>query len=210
MASQIIYLATVKHTPKFFLLVLGLSVISCNTSSNKVSNESTLTSDTILGYAEYSEDIDTITIDSVNAEYETNAPVDYGDNFTQTLYVLVSDTGHDYYEVWQKMLDLHHLTSSPIDTMDRYYNTNHNMIMLPDSLEDELYGTYYFMRRYPSNSLSIEYLDHYDTTATETCFALFGGIFSSKKEADSHLKVISSNYKEAYVLTVDMWMGCMH
>ena len=207
MATQIIYLATVKHTPIFFLLVLSLSVISCNTTSHSNPDESTNTTDTNTSV---SESLEISEPDTFNPANEPNAPPDYGDDFMQTLHIVIADTGNDYYQVRRRMLELNTLTNLPIDTMHRYFNSNHNRIMLPDSLEDELYGTYYFMRRYPSNSLSIEYLDHYDTTATENCMALFGGMFSDRYKADSLLQIIQPKYPKGYVLTVDMFMGCMH
>ena len=76
-------------------------------------------------------------------------------------YIVVSDTSQNYFELRQKMLNLNEKLKTEIDTMGRGFNKKKNLICLPENDEDEIYAGDYFPRRYPSETLSLEYLIYY-------------------------------------------------
>jgi hypothetical protein len=186
---------------RYGVLLLVLTIMACNKPSTSESTMIVQNMDSTI--AEASKDSSQMEIDDTGTDR-------FEDNFMQTMYIVIADTGYDYHAVRRQMIDLNRSTSIPIDTMDRYYNENHRMIMVPDSLEDELYGKYYFMRRYPSESMSIEYLNYYDSTIKDDRFAIFAGMYESEAKADSLLDEVLTYSKNAYMLPVEMYMGCMH
>jgi len=82
-----------------------------------------------------------------------------------TYFVVVADTNLDYNFLRKEMFDLNRQLKIPIDTMGRFYNTAKNLIALPDNDDDEIYAGDYYPRRYPSEDLSLEYLDFYQSPA---------------------------------------------
>jgi disulfide oxidoreductase YuzD len=81
---------------------------------------------------------------------------------------------------------------------------------LPDNDDDEMYAGVYFPRRYPSENLSLEYLDFYNRNADHKTIALVSGIYQSEKSADSLLSIIRKTDKKAYKLKSQVYVGCMH
>jgi len=82
--------------------------------------------------------------------------------------------------------------------MGRFYNKKKNLIALPDNDEDEIYAGDYFPRRFPSDNLSLEYLNFYQRQAAEKTIALVTGIYETEKSADSALTVLHKPEKKVF------------
>ena len=124
-------------------------------------------------------------------------------------YILVTDTGINYYTLRDIMFDLNKSSDIPIDTMERGYNKAKDLIALSDKDEDEIYAGEYYPRRFPSKTLSFEYLDTYQYNTSPKTIALVAGIYESKNSADSALQVINK-LKTAFVFKGRVYAGCMH
>jgi hypothetical protein len=124
-------------------------------------------------------------------------------------YVLVADTGKDYGALRDKMFALHQSSNLTVDTLGRYYDKTKGLIQLPDGDDDEMYAGEYYPRRYPSQYLSLEYLDEYRPGCEAKMIALVAGIYETKASADSALHVIKPAEK-AFVLKSKIYVGCMH
>jgi len=127
-----------------------------------------------------------------------------------TYYLVIVDTGQNYYPLRDKMYALNHTLNWPIDTMGRYYNVKKNEIVLPDDDEDEIYRGEYFPRRSPSAFLSMEYYNVYSEHTTSSNIALVANICETKATADSSLAVFKPQCGHAFVLKARVYVGCMH
>lgn len=171
-----------QHLYKVLMIILS----ACGTSSsdkNGMINESGNT-DSATGL--YS------TVPSVNSLAEDTSNIEYA-----TFFVVVADTSPDYYILQTKMFDLYGKLNIPVDTMGRFYNKSKNLIALPDNDEDEMYAGDYFPRRFPSDNMSLEYLNIYQSNAGEKTIALVTGIYETEKSADSALKVIQKGREKS-------------
>lgn len=149
--------------------------------------------------------------DSVKQEQREAAEyTGLGSDEVESYYVVIADTGLNYYSLRDRMLSLHQKMKNPIDTMGRFYSVAKDLISLPDDDEDEIYRGDYFPRRFPSNTLSLEYLSSYDTVAAGKTIALVAGIYESENSADSALASVRKYMKDAYTLKADMYVGCIH
>lgn len=124
-------------------------------------------------------------------------------------YVIVADTGTSYYTLHNKMFDIHQSANLAIDTMERFYNKTKDLIQLPDNSDDEVYAGDYLPRRFPSQNLSLEYLNVYKPEAKLKTIALIAGIYETKASADSAFNALKSDEK-AFVLKSKIYVGCMH
>jgi hypothetical protein len=127
-----------------------------------------------------------------------------------TYFVVIADTNLDYHLLHKEMFDLNRKFSIPIDTMGRSYNMIKDLIALPDNDEDEIYAGDYYPRRYPSENLSLEYLDFYQGPAGKKTIALVTGIYETEKGADSALTVLQQADKKAFRIKSKIYVGCMH
>lgn len=132
------------------------------------------------------------------------------ENDEATYFVLIADTGFNYLVLHQKMIALHSQLKIPIDTMGRSYNEAKELIVLPDNDEDELYAGAYYPRRFPSDNLSLEYLNFYKKQSDEKTIALVTGIYETEKSADSALSIIKELEKKAFIVKAEIYIGCMH
>ncbi|GAB4255809.1 MAG: hypothetical protein Kow0079_12770 [Vicingaceae bacterium] len=107
------------------------------------------------------------------------------------------------------MYRLHKKFKIEIDTMGRYFNKQKNLICLPDDDEDEIYAGEYFPRRFPSKTLSIEYLNSYQKSSNNT-MALIAGIFDDKTSADSLQNQLKNQYNKSFVCKSKIYVGCIH
>lgn len=140
------------------------------------------------------------------AEGETDTyPEEYA-----TYYVTIADTGNAYFPIRNEMLRLHQALAQPIDTMRRYYDLQKKMIVLPEDDEDELFAGDYFPRRFPSATLSLEYLTLYQKKAGEETIALVTGIYQQKASADSALAMLKKSARKAFVAKAEIYVGCIH
>ncbi len=146
---------------------------------------------------------------TVNSNSDSQ-PEDTTDYEHATFFVLVADTGPNYYVLHKKMFDMHRQLSIPIDTMGRLYNQEKNLIALPDDDDDEMYAGNYFPRRFPSDNLSLEYLDFYQRNSDEKTIALIAGIYQTEEAADKAFAGLRKAEKNAFKIKADMFIGCMH
>ena len=154
--------------------------------------------------------IDTTSSLQTNVVADNNVTEDTTDYNNATYFVVVADTSADYYLLHKKMFNLNRQLNIPIDTMGRFYNKTKNLIALPDNDEDEIYAGDYFPRRFPSDNLSLEYLDFYQRQAGEKTIALVTGIYEKEKSADSALTVLQKTEKKVFKIKADIYVGCMH
>ncbi len=144
----------------------------------------------------------------ISEDTATNQITEQGD--IATYFVVIADTSQDYFLLHEKMVSLSKSLPMPIDTMGRYYNREKNLIALPDTSEDEIYAGDYFPRRFPSESLSLEYLALYQKAAGEKTIALVQGIYPTEAEAEQSLHRLQKQVKAAFVTQSKMYIGCMH
>jgi len=125
-------------------------------------------------------------------------------------YVVIADTGMKYQPLLKKMVNLSLFYSLNIDTMNRHYNFEKDLIALADDDPDELYAGEYYPRRYPSTTLSLEYLQYFQNKTREKTIALVTGIYEKESSADSALKLIQAKEPHGYKMKSHIYVGCMH
>ena len=127
-------------------------------------------------------------------------------------YIVVSDTSQNYFELRQKMLDLNEKLKTEIDTMGRGFNKKKNLICLPENDEDEIYAGDYFPRRYPSETLSLEYLIYYTNgkKPTKGTIALVTIITDNKEKAEKKLAEVKKYSDRAFIVNSQIYLGCIH
>lgn len=183
----------------FFVLSIALFT-ACNSSDNKEKTSETGNSDssavaTTEDTLTHSNDEDTSTNDNPDISID---------------YVVIADTGLDYYTLNKKMYDLSKQLHLPIDTMNRYFNKKKNEIVLRENDKDKMYAGEYFPRRFPTENLSLEYLDTYQEAAGNKTIALVAGIYENKKSADSALAVLKTAENKAFKIKAEIYTGCAH
>ena len=127
-----------------------------------------------------------------------------------TYYLVVADTGTNYYPLQQKMVRLSKALGIPVDTMGRHYNAGKDLIALADNDEDDLYAGQYYPRREPSEYLSLEYLNYYQSTAPEKTIALVRGLYGSEADAKKALLQLQPGAGTAFAVKARVYVGCMH
>ncbi len=127
-------------------------------------------------------------------------------------YLVIVDSSTNYNKLYQKMWDIHKLYAIQIDTLGRYYDETIDEIILPHDDADEIYRGTYFPRRYPSESLSIEYGNYYkkENITYSTNMILVAGMYENLSKADSLREVLSTNFPNTYVQKSKIFIGCMH
>jgi hypothetical protein len=131
------------------------------------------------------------------------------DNYA-TYYVVILDSSKNYYDLHQKMFELHNTLKIPIDTMGRYFNATKNLIALPDNDEDEIYAGEYLQRRFPSENLSIEYLQTYKADASKNMMCLVTGIYTASSFADTLCSTLKAKESKIFVSKSKLYIGCTH
>ncbi|UOQ71384.1 hypothetical protein [Hymenobacter cellulosilyticus] len=138
-----------------------------------------------------------ISADSANAGYAT-------------YFVVVADTSRSYPALRSRMLGLSQQLTLSIDTMGRYFNVEKNRIIVPENDEDEMYAGEYYPRRFPSHSLSLEYLSQYKDQAGPHTLALVTGIYEQEATADSALAALGKAPGKPFKIKSNIYVGCMH
>lgn len=182
-------------TYPYILLFTFLSACATAPSDKGLSPEDTRLGDTTTAQNSLTDDYDEM--DTANDDYAT-------------YFVVVADTSKDYFVLQKEMYRLNQLLDIPIDTMGRYFNKSKNLIALPDDDEDEIYAGDYFPRRFPSENMSLEYLDFYKKESGENTIALVTGIYENEASADSSVNLISEVAKKTFKIKAYIYVGCMH
>ncbi len=125
-------------------------------------------------------------------------------------YLTIADTGQDYFKLRKTMFDINKATHFTIDTEDRYYNFSKKEIVLPDTINDEMYQGEYFPRRETGEHLSLEYFGFYTPNSTEKNIVLLVGIYENKQSADSSVNKIKPFAPYAFEMRARIYEGCMH
>ena len=147
--------------------------------------------------------------DSVRQQEDSILPLENAED--EALYfVVIADTGKVYADLHKKMMSWSQRLAMPVDTMGRLYNTDKDLIALPDDDEDEIYAGGYYPRRFPSQHLSLEYLNFYNTQSPEKTIALVAGLYEKKESADSALNILKKIAPKAFAQESVIFTGCMH
>ena len=125
-------------------------------------------------------------------------------------YIVIADTGQNYYELEKKMISLSSDLNLKTDSSALYYDEEKKRIVLPEDHPDEIYAGDYYPRRFPSEHLSLEYLNLYIRSSGENTIALVSGIYDKKEGADSLLQEIQKIEPDAFKVKTNMYVGCMH
>lgn len=131
-------------------------------------------------------------------------------NEYEDLFVAIADTGRSYRALAVLMDSLALRLPAVVDLMGRVHDEQSDSIILPLDAEDELYAGSYFPRRYTGNTLSLEYLEMYDPTATGGTMALVAGIRADSTEALDFLAKLRTHAPGAFQLRSRLYQGCMH
>jgi hypothetical protein len=186
------------------LLIVTCFLAACKSKPAKTSQDTSKAKTVKVLPASYktNSNVSPASTDTAIAE---NDPDNYAD-----YYIVIADTGRNYYSLRDKMFALNQATGTAIDTMDRFYNPKKDLIQLPDHYpDDDMFQGDYFPRRSPSQSLSLEYLDLYKDGAKAKTMALVSGIYENKTSADSALNALQSS-QTAFVVKSHMFIGCIH
>ena len=194
-----------RRTISCFVIASAIFIAACGSAST-TETTNIVTTDTIR----------TATIDSVASEApvaESKTDMDSAINETSdyaTYYIVIADTGNDYYSLRGKMFDLNKRLSIPIDTLGRYYNKEKKRIVLPDNDEDEMYAGEYYPRRDLAENLSLDYLNIFTRNAGDNTIALVSGIYGNEQEATAALSRLKSSSEKAFSMKSQVYVGCMH
>lgn len=135
----------------------------------------------------------------------TEADADYA-----WYHIVVVDTSDRYDQLMEKLRSIESRNGLKVDLMGRYFDKKKQAIILPENDEDELYAGSYFPRRYPGNTLSIEYMNAFTPQAGNKTMALVARIAEKKKDADSLMNVLKANHSNTHIITSKVFIGCMH
>lgn len=142
--------------------------------------------------------------DSINNDPNTTSD-DYAN-----YYLVVADTGTDYYTMDAVMYRLAKQSHMDIDTLNRYYNAKKKKIVLREDDPDEAYAGEYVSVRFPNTNLSMEYLDSYTIQAREGTMCILAGIYETQQAADSVLRIVKPNAPKAFAMKSKIYIGCIH
>ncbi|AYL98852.1 hypothetical protein [Mucilaginibacter celer] len=188
----------------YHLILLTVLLAACKAKPAKIAQDTSKVKTGKVLSASYkaSSKVVSAAADTTNIAEQLDAFANY--------YVVIADTGSNYYQLKDKMLELSKNTGIEIDTMDRYYDKKKDLIKLPDNYpEDDIFAGDYFMRRNPSETLSLEYLDSYKDNSGKKMIALVSGIYQNKASADSALVVLQPS-KTAFAIKSKIYVGCLH
>lgn len=200
-----------KQTMKNSIVLIGLMfILACN--DNPATNPDQKLSDS-SGMISQSVPVDSLlstenTIEN-NIEADSMEAVDANPDI-ETLYVVIADTGTTYATLNTAMYAIAKQTQWQVDTLGRYYNTKKNKIVLREDDSDELYAGEYFPRRFPSTTLSLEYMDTYVPGSSESMIGIVGGIFVNQADGEKALQTIKVFSPHARLVKADIYVGCIH
>lgn len=134
----------------------------------------------------------------------------YLNDKTSHVWLVVTDTAKSYPKVLAKMIECSKHSGLEIDSMGRTYAPINDSLIIPLSDSLDLYAGQYFPRRFPSQTLSIEYLDYYWRAAPPRMLGIVAGIYESQSEAMQCLEKLQSSKSHGFLISSRLYMGCMH
>jgi hypothetical protein len=180
---------------RYIPIILAVLLYSC---ANSTKNNNSAKDTVVIAH-------DTIAVkDSV-----LNDPNTTSDDYAN-YYLVVADTGTDYYTMDAAMYRLAKLSHMDIDTLNRYYNPKKKKIVLREDDADEAYAGEYISVRFPNANFSIEYLDSYTIQAREGTMCILAGIYETQQAADSVLRIVKPNAPKAFTMKSKIYIGCIH
>ena len=132
------------------------------------------------------------------------------DSDYEEYYILILDSGYNYHVLDVEMYAAQKIFNISIDTMNRYFSTSKNQIILRENDEDNMYAGEYFPRRFTGESLSIEYAMVFNDSYGKNKMVLVAGIYDSKSSADSLLRILKPKEPKVYIVKAKVFVGCMH
>lgn len=151
--------------------------------------------------------IKTDTIQAQDSSY--NDPNTTSDDYAN-YYLVIADTGTDYNSLDAAMYLLAKQTGLQVDTLNKYYNPKKKKIVLREDDDDEAYAGEYISVRFPTTTMSMEYLDSYTIQARAGTMCILGGIYETQHAADSVLAVVKPHAPKAFTLKSKIYIGCIH
>lgn len=137
---------------------------------------------------------------------------DYIEQSTVEEYIVVAGASTDF-----NALDLLAKKISTVTNInyrnDLMYDKKRGMI-LPDTSSDDIYaGSYFPVRRYPEELISIDmkwYFSEHQGKDGDKTMIIVTGVFGNKEEAKKNLELIKKVVPTAYIKSVNIYLGCMH
>ncbi len=184
----------------FYFTLFAFSIIACSEKPAAVAIVAPTKADYIVVDEPVHPDLDSIGTGEVLNEYS-----DYVD-----MFVLVADTGNNYYDLRSIMFSSAEKLQQEVDTMGREFNSEKNLIALPLDSEDEMWAGDYYPRRFTSSHMSLEYLDYYEENAGDSTIVIVSGIYDMEASADSALAKLKTVLPSARLIKTKLYQGCMH
>lgn len=188
-------------------LITIIYLVSCTDNSNKTGNLKINNPDT-----------NTIAYHDSLSEENNNSE----ENSHELNYVISVANGYNYDSLRTIALETSMLLGIKFDTLNRYFNPTKKKIVLPDNDEHELWAGEYLFRRTDEDFVSIEMQSAYIDTLTaklkiesDIFYAdtlkmfVFASMNTDNKYADSLLKIIKQNFKNATIIPTEIYTGCM-
>ncbi len=151
--------------------------------------------------------IRTDTVQAQDSSY--NDPNTTSDDYAN-YYLVIADTGTDYNSLDAAMYLLAKQTGLQVDTLNKYYNPQKKKIVLREDDDDEAYAGEYISVRFPTTTMSMEYLDSYTIQAREKTMCILAGIYETQQAADSVLRIVKPNAPKAFTMKSKIYIGCIH
>lgn len=133
-----------------------------------------------------------------------------GESEETDFYVVICDTGTDYYSLRNQMLGMSKSGNFLIDSLNRYYDVEKKELILPEKHEDQMYAGQYYPRRFEGDFISIEYLNQFHAKSNPNTLAIIAGIYSNKSEAEQRKTILKQNGFMANTSNCKLYTGCMH
>lgn len=182
----------------FIALLLGIFCSSCGRSDGQQGIKDSTT-------------VTTLATDTSAKKVIADTSLNFNEEESYANYqVIVIDTNNSYNLLNQKMFSLKDKLRMAIDSMGRYYNAKKDLIVLPENDEDEVYAGAYFPRRELSQTLSLEYMNQYQSASKPKTIGIIAGIYTTDLEADSALAAVKQVAPKAFKLHSKLYIGCMH
>lgn len=188
---------------KYYLIALLIIIASCNNTTDNHTEDLDISNN-----SESYIDIDSTYIDTNS--YGTGTITTGYEVMEQyaIVYIVVPDSGNNYYTLRDLMFSIHKSLDIRIDTIGRYYSAAKDEIIYPEDLADVGAGAY-LPRRSGEDYLSIEHTAFYHNSNDNNTMMLVAGIFEEKNSADSLAIVITKAGFPTYVVKTAMYMGCL-